>query len=179
VAQATQYLQQAVDTFRSALQVRTREQLPQDWATTQTNLGIVLHDLADRSEGAQATLYLQQAVDAFRSALQIYTREQLPQGWAAIQNNLGGALRDLAKHSERAQATQYLQQAVDAYRSTLQVYSESAFPVGWMQVTVKLARAYEAERDWSNALKCYEQLSRHDPTNQDLQAKVNELSKKQ
>ena len=41
-----QYLQQAVDAYRSALQVWTREQLPQDWAVTQNNLGAALQDLA-------------------------------------------------------------------------------------------------------------------------------------
>ena len=43
---AAELLQQAVEAFRSALQVRTREQLPQDWAMTQNNLGIALRDLA-------------------------------------------------------------------------------------------------------------------------------------
>ena len=84
-------LKQAVAAFRSALQVRTREQLPQDWAATQNNLGTALDNLAGRSEGPQAVAYLEQAVAAFRSALQVYTREQLPQDWAMAQNNLGTA----------------------------------------------------------------------------------------
>jgi hypothetical protein len=37
-------LGQAVEAFKLALQVRTREQLPQDWAMTQNNLGNVLMD---------------------------------------------------------------------------------------------------------------------------------------
>src|SRR6516165_2926983 len=42
---------QAVSAYRSALEVRTREQLPQHWATTQNNLGIALRDEAARTEG--------------------------------------------------------------------------------------------------------------------------------
>jgi tetratricopeptide (TPR) repeat protein len=177
-AQASQFLQQAVDAYRSALQVTTREQLPQAWAMTQGNLGVALDELAQRSEGAQASQFLQQAVDAYRSALQVRTREQLPQGWAATQNNLGGALYHLAGRSEGAQASQYLQQAVDAYRSALQVYTESAFPALWTVATQNLAILYEDRRDWIDAYQCYEQLLGHDPTNQHLKAKVNELSGK-
>jgi hypothetical protein len=65
-AQATAYLQQSVDAYRSALEVYTREQPPQDWAGTQNNLGNVLSDLGERSEGAQATAYLKQSVAAYR-----------------------------------------------------------------------------------------------------------------
>ena len=68
--------------YRSALEVRTREQLPQDWAMTQNNLGVALWDQAARTEGAKGAELLAQAVTAYRSALEVYTREQLPQDWA-------------------------------------------------------------------------------------------------
>jgi tetratricopeptide (TPR) repeat protein len=145
---------------------------------TQNNLGSALDALARRSEGAQAFQYLQQAVDAYHRSLQVYTREQLPQNWAATQHNLGIALDDLADLSEGAQASQYLQQAIDAYRSSLQVYTESAFPAQWTQATMNLAISYETRKDWDNAHKCYEQLLSHNPTDQQLQAKVKELSEK-
>src|ERR1019366_4283773 len=70
----------ARNAYLAALTVYTREQLPQNWATTQNNLGNALDDQAGRSEGAQASQYLQQAIDAYRSALQVRTREQLPAG---------------------------------------------------------------------------------------------------
>ena len=178
-AQASRYLlQQALHAYRNALQVRTREQLPQGWASTQNNLGNALRSLAGRSKGAQASQYLQQAVDAYCNALQVRTREQLPQGWASTENNLGVALRSLAGRSKGAQSSQYLQQAVDAHRNALQVYTESAFPARWTVATRNLAGAYEAMTDWVDAYKCYEQLLSHDPTNQYLQAKVKELSEK-
>jgi hypothetical protein len=74
------------------LEVYTREQLPQNWAATQNNLGAALWDQAARTEGPQGAELLAQAVSAFRSALEVYTREQLPQDWATAQNNLGNAL---------------------------------------------------------------------------------------
>ena len=45
-AKGAELLAQAVSAYRSALEVRTREQLPQDWAMTQNNLGIALWDQA-------------------------------------------------------------------------------------------------------------------------------------
>ena len=44
----------AITAYRSALEVYTREQLPQDWAVTQNNLGIALWDQAARTEGPKA-----------------------------------------------------------------------------------------------------------------------------
>ena len=48
--QGAQYLEQSVAAYRAALEVRTREQLPQDWATTQNNLGNVLSVLGRTGE---------------------------------------------------------------------------------------------------------------------------------
>ena len=132
----------AIEAYRNALQVRTREQLPQDWAATQNNLGNVLSVLGGLSEGSQASQYLQQAVDAYRSALQVTTRERLSQDWAAGQNNLGLALVNLARRGEEPQASQYLQQAVDAFRSALQVYTHEQLPQNWAAGQSNLGRAF-------------------------------------
>ena len=54
-------LGQAVAAYRSALEVYTREQLPQDWAATQSNLGNALKEQGIRTDGAEATELLAQA----------------------------------------------------------------------------------------------------------------------
>ena len=71
-------LAQAVSAYRSALEVRAREQLPQDWAMTQNNLGTALRDQADRTAGPKGAELLAQAVAAFHSCLEIYTAEAFP-----------------------------------------------------------------------------------------------------
>src|SRR5271166_5072504 len=108
---ASELLAQAAAAYRSALEVYTREQLPQDWAKTQQNLGVALWQQAIRSEGPKASELLAQAVAAYRSALEVRTREQLPQDWAMTQNNLGSALKEQAIRSEGAKATELLGQA--------------------------------------------------------------------
>jgi hypothetical protein len=90
---SAQLLSEAVAAYRLALEVRTRDRLPQDWAGTQNNLGNTLRDLALRAEEPRAAQLLSEAVAAYRLALEVYTRDQLPQQWAATQRNLGNALQ--------------------------------------------------------------------------------------
>jgi hypothetical protein len=114
----------------SALEVRTRELLPQDWAATQNNLAIALRHQAARTNGTKGVELLAQAVTAYRSALalEVRTREQLPQDWATTQSNLGLALWDQAARTQGTKSTELLAQAVAAFQSALEVYSAEAFP---------------------------------------------------
>jgi hypothetical protein len=60
-----------VAAFRSALEVYTRERLPQDWAETQNHLGAALKEQAIRAAGApKPRTLLAQAVVAYRCALE-------------------------------------------------------------------------------------------------------------
>ena len=61
--QSAANLELSLAAYRSALEVYTREQFPQYWATTQTNLGTALTNLAEQSEGAgrRAAAYLQRS----------------------------------------------------------------------------------------------------------------------
>ena len=59
-------LLKAIAALRSALEERTRERVPLDWATTQNNLGTALPTLGQRESG---TARLEEAVAAYRAAL--------------------------------------------------------------------------------------------------------------
>ena len=82
-------LSEAVEAYRQALTVYTRDDLPQDWATTQNNLGTALWALGERLGGPEGLRRLSEAVEAYRQALTVHTRDDLPQDWATTQNNLG------------------------------------------------------------------------------------------
>ena len=112
--------------FRAALEERTRERVPLDWAATQTNLGIALRILGERESG---TARLEEAVAAYRAALQECTRERVPLDWAMTQNNLGNALLRLG---EREGDTARLEEAVAAFDACLEV-AASAWPQDWVQ----------------------------------------------
>ena len=91
-------LEEAVAAYRAALEERTRERVPLDWATTQNNLGTALSTLGERESG---TARLDEAVTAYRAALEERTRERVPLDWATTQNNLGTALSDARGAGER------------------------------------------------------------------------------
>jgi hypothetical protein len=60
----TARLEEAVAACRAALQERTRERVPLDWAMTQNNLGTALRTLGARESG---TARLEEAVAAYRN----------------------------------------------------------------------------------------------------------------
>ena len=84
---------EAVAAYRAALEVKTRERVPLDWAKTQNNLGRRALELGQRESG---TAHLEEAVAAFQAALEESTRDRVPLQWAMTQENLGAALGGLA-----------------------------------------------------------------------------------
>jgi tetratricopeptide (TPR) repeat protein len=78
-------LKQSIETWRSVLQYRPRDQVPLDWAAIQTGLGAALTILGDRESN---TALLTDAVAVFRAALEERTRDRVPRDWAATQHHL-------------------------------------------------------------------------------------------
>ncbi|WGH78123.1 helix-turn-helix domain-containing protein [Jannaschia ovalis] len=128
-------LRDAVTTHRAALEVRTRDALPMDWAMTQNNLGNALLTLGERGDDAA----LRDAVTAYRAALEVRTRGALPVAWAETQNNLGTALLTLGERGDDAA----LRDAVTAFRAALEVHTRDALPVDWAMTQNNLGNALQ------------------------------------
>ncbi|MBT52465.1 MAG: hypothetical protein CMF72_03520 [Mameliella sp.] len=124
-------LEQAVSAYRSALEVRTRNKHPEQWASTQDNLANALTTQGIRAEGPEGAALLEQAVSAYRSALEVRTREKHPEQWAMTQNNLASALRNQSSRAEGPESMALLEQAVSAYRAALEVRTIEKHPVQW------------------------------------------------
>jgi tetratricopeptide (TPR) repeat protein len=97
-AAAAALLAQAVEAYRNALQVYTRERFPQDWARTQNNLGSALKEQAPRTAGDDAAALLAQAVEAYRNALQVFSERDFPLFHEIIRLNLEDAALHLAAY---------------------------------------------------------------------------------
>jgi tetratricopeptide (TPR) repeat protein len=169
-------LANATATYKSLLRVYTREQLPQDWATTQNNLGLALSNQGIRTGGEAGAKLLAEAVAAYRAALEVYTREQLPQDWATTQNNLGGTLQEQGIRTGGEAGAKLLAEAVAAYRAALEVRTKAHLPDDWRQTTRNLATAYVAYDDWENAFALYKELYEFDPTDPDAYTQAALLS---
>jgi len=128
-------LEEAVSAYRAALEERTRERVPLDWATTQNNLGLALLRLGERES---STARLEEAVTAYREALQERTRERVPLDWAMTQSNLGVALWRLG---ERESSTARLEEAVSAYREALEERTRERVPLDWAGTQNNLGNA--------------------------------------
>ena len=105
---------QAVAAYRAALEVRTREQLPQQWAATQNNLGNTLKNIGIRTGGEEGQALLAQAVAAYRAALEVRTKESLAPQWAQTHNNL----------AEAALALEDWEQVVTSYGNVMELYPD-------------------------------------------------------
>ncbi len=147
-------VQHAIDCFQAALQVRTREAFPADWAMTQHNLGRAYIDLPTGDRAAN----LQHAIDCFQAALQVRAREAFPVRWASTQNNLGRAYWDLPTGDRAAN----LQQAIDCLQAALQVRTREAFPADWAMTQNNLGNAYsllpigDRAANLQRAIDCYQ-----------------------
>ncbi|WP_199270422.1 tetratricopeptide repeat protein [Stappia indica] len=133
----TARLEQAVETYRLALEERTRERVPLDWAMMQNNLGNALQTLGTREAG---TTRLEQAVETFRLALEERARERVPLDWATTQNNLGNALRNLGA---RAGDPARLEQALEAFRLALEERKRQRVPLQWATTQNNLGAALQ------------------------------------
>jgi len=136
---------QAVEAYRQALTVYTREALSQQWALTQNNLGAVLTSEGERVAGAEGVGLLTQAVEAYHQALTVRTRKQFPQDWATTQNNLGAVLRRQGERVAGAEGVGLLTQAVEAYRQALIVRTREHFPQDWATTQSNLANVLTSE----------------------------------
>jgi CHAT domain-containing protein len=127
-------LEIGIAAYETALQVRTREAFPQDWAATQNNLA---NAYRNRIRGEKAD-NLEQAIAGYENALQVRTREAFPQDWAMTQNNLALAYSDRI----RGEKADNLEQAIAGYENALQVRTREAFPQDWAMTQNNLALAY-------------------------------------
>jgi tetratricopeptide (TPR) repeat protein len=140
--------------YHLVLDIYTRRAFPEDWATTQNNLG---NAYCNRLRGERAE-NLEKAITAYELALQVYTCEAFPEKWAMTQNNLGTAYDD-RWCSERAEN---LEKAIAAYELALQVYTREAFPEKWAMTQNNLGTAYsdrlrgERAENLEKAMTAYE-----------------------
>ncbi|MGB5834984.1 MAG: hypothetical protein WBG92_23780 [Thiohalocapsa sp.] len=135
------HLAEAVTAYRQALVVRTRAELPQDWAMTQNNRGTALSEQGTRTGGEAGRELLAEAVAAFRQALVVRTRAELPQDWAMTQNNLGNALSEQGIRTGGEVGQELLGEAVTAYRQALVVYTRAELPQDWAMTQNNLGTA--------------------------------------
>ena len=109
-------VEEAVAAYRAALEERTRERVPRDWADTQSGLGGALMALGKLEIG---TARLEEAMVAYRAALEEFTPERVPLDWAGTLGNYGTAAMLIAdRTNDAALAEAAVRQIENAYEAT-------------------------------------------------------------
>ena len=127
-------IEHAIDAYQQALEVRTRQAMPVEWAQAMMNLATAY---SNRIRGDQAE-NIEHAIDAYQQALEVRTRQAMPVEWAQAMMNLVTAYY----YRIRGDEAENIEQAIDAYQQALQVMTRQAMPVEWAQVMMNLATAY-------------------------------------
>ena len=135
------HFEQALASYKQALQYTSEEQSPQLWAATLNDIGSAHQELGSLGEAVEHPAHLAAAVQAYRQALLVRTLEQLPQAWAVTQNNLGNALQQQGMRTSGEEGAQLLAQAVQAYSQTLLVYTREQLPENWAAIQNNLGSA--------------------------------------
>src|SRR5262249_32075434 len=148
----TRLLAEAVEAYRAALTVYTKEALPQRWARTQDNLGLALVDEGTRTDGEAGTRLLTEADAAHRAAWTVYTKEQLRKDWAGAQNNLGIALSGEGIRTDGDAGTRLLTEALAAYRAALTVYTREDLPGMWAMSRPNVTEVLLFLKQWSEVI---------------------------
>jgi len=128
-------LRSAIDRYRHALTLVSRERDRDVWALVQNNMGNAFRTLGERERGTE---HLEKAVSAYENTLQEWKRDRVPLMWAAVQNNLGGAL---SKLGERESGTGRLEKSVSAYRRALEERTREHVPLDWAMTQNNLGAA--------------------------------------
>ena len=139
----------AIEYFTAALTIRTRDAFPQDWATTQNNLGIAY---SNRIRGEKAE-NIELASALYRHALTISTREAFPQRHTETLSNLGNLYRTNQEwqlaydtYARAIETVEFLRGEIQSGDETKQKLAEewNQLYLGMVEVCIELQRYTEA-----------------------------------
>ncbi|MEJ5313563.1 MAG: CHAT domain-containing protein, partial [Anaerolinea sp.] len=122
--------------YQNALQIRTRDAAPSDWAMTQHSLGNLFLRRYERS-GQDA--HAQTAQAHYQNALLVYTRDAAPSHWATVQHSLGNLFLD---RYERSGEDAHAQTAQAHYQNALLVYTRDDAPSHWAMTQHSLGNLF-------------------------------------
>ena len=137
-------LEMAIAVYQYALQVRTKEAFPNQWAMTQYNLGIAYRNRIKGNNAQNVEL----ALAAYQKALEVYTKETFPTAWAATQYNLGIAYSNRIKGDK----TENIEKAIAAFQNASEIYTRDAFPEEWAEIQYHIGKLRVQQGAWYDGL---------------------------
>lgn len=127
-------LETAIKCYEKALEGRTFETSPQDWAETKYQLGSVY---CDRIWGERAK-NLALAIHHLSEASKVRTFENYPEKWANTQNALANAYRYLTEGNKK----ENFKAALSFYEEALKVRTPESSPEEWSRIKYNIGVLY-------------------------------------
>ncbi len=129
--------------YHAALEERTRERVPLDWAATQINLGNALATLGERESGTDA------AGGGGRSGSRGAGGKNARTSSARLGGDGDESRQCALALGERESGTARLEEAVAAYRAALEEWTRERVPLDWAgtEMTLGIALATLGERE--------------------------------
>ena len=127
-------LEIAITGYDIALTVFTQQGFPDEWVTTQNNLGAAY---GNRIRGKKAE-NLEQAIQYFQAVLTVWTQQRFPDKWVTTQYNLGNAYLERI----RGEKAENLEQAIQYFQAALTVWTQQRFSYEWATTLNNLGNAY-------------------------------------
>ena len=148
-------LEQAIEHYQLALEVRTPQKKPLDWARTLSQLASAYFR---RLQGERSD-NIEKAITAYQQVLTVFKHDLHSFQWAATMQNLGNA------HSERIQGepAENIEQAIKYFQQSLIVFTREDDPAHWATTMNNLAMTYhqrihgEPKKNLEQALVYYHQ----------------------
>ena len=151
-------LLKAIQAYLEALEIRTLEQFPMDYARTQNNLGAAYANFGrGRGQGPE----LQEGHTGLPGGSQNQHSRQFPRDYAMAQNNLGSTYRTLAEVEDK---DQNCQKAIKAYQEALKISTLEHFPMNYAMTQNNLGSTYrilaeveDKDQNCQKAIKAYQE----------------------
>lgn len=118
-----QFFKGALDSFKEAVAVFTREDAPEVFAEIQQYLGIIYAEMPD--EALKRSMWAAISSSSFQEALAFYTKDRHPYEYAMVCNHFGNAL---AKYPASVH-TDNFEKALFYYNEALEIRTAAAFPI--------------------------------------------------
>lgn len=126
--------------LRKSLDVRKRQDVPDQWALSNNNLCNVLVRLGQH--GVDSKNMFADAIGIYEELLLVWTFESSPQDWAKTKSNIGVAYTIMAMTLENGRE-EAIRNAIAAQKAALSVLTKEAFPSYNAQALSRLSKAQE------------------------------------
>lgn len=127
-------IEEAINRYRTAIDLLPVNQYPEAWAVAQNNLGRAYS--ARLSEDREASL--RHAIACYEAVQLVWTEKTNPRLWAASMRDLGSAYHSLPTGNRTAN----YKKALSCYETALRVLTEDDTPLDWAMTQVNIGNLY-------------------------------------